>query len=643
MILNLKGKEAVLKVQKFRSLPCVLLIFLAFSVFLDTPPRAAIFINDVALGNVEDSQELASFLENLSQKKIDNGLTNFSPYSLLLIKKSLAALKRKNYDKAELMAEYARKLSPDLPPVYTTIAKVQWSKNKILLHKLIIGYVQAFMKSIQHPEVLAIMIFTTLSVITGAFLLTLGLFAAISMLKYLISAYHDFRHVITDLVPNKALWGIGLIIFMLPLFFGFSIFPVFIYWLILLFSYHSKRERYVITGFIVLFALMPLVISTAGLSIYLPQSGLVRLLWKANQGYWNQNDIDGLEEYYRKYPQEQDVLFTLGLLHKKEKNYRTSEKYYQKLMDLNPADYKAQTNLGNVCFATDRWDAAVEKYKTAISIAPALSAAAHFNLARAYQQKFMFKEAEQELSASKLIDSSRIDEYLKIYSENYNRLLIDETISKKRLLEKLYFLFDQSGDLTGELWRLLFKGVPLPYGPSVVIALLFFSLIFSRKDKLRIAVKCKSCDEPICKRCQSTTAGEMMCYQCLHLLKSKEGSGYSLREATKSKILRHFKTYTRIGSLLSLLFPGAGHIWKGQPIKGSICLFTFFVLLLEVISVFVIEGPWEVVAPSDIAGAVLLIVFLILFWLLLLLEASRIKDKSLEDSLLLRTISKKRD
>lgn len=622
--------------KKFYGLPYVIFFPLLVLTLQSTPLRSEIFINTFTFDKATDPQQLISFLEKIYQRTLDKGIINFPSYSLLLIKETQAALKKQDYQKAEILSNYAQKFSPDLPPVYITKAKVQWSKNKFLIHLPIKGYINTFLKKIQNTEALSFMLFENLSMITLAFLLALFLFSSISMLKYFKLVAHDFRHAVSKAIPDKVFWGIILTIFLLPIFFNFTIFFVFIFWFVLLFTYHSIKERFVIIGFLILFALMPMIISAASFSLYIPQSELTELLDRTNFGYWNQKDIETLENYNRIYPDDQEILFSLGLVHKKEKNYRTAQRYLTKLIAMYPSHYKAHVNIGNVYLATGQWPEAVEQYKEAISIAPTFSSAAHFNLARAYQQKFMFKEAEKELSKAKRINPLRIDGYLKMYSENYNRLLIDETISKRRLWKKGYLSFIEKGELRNDLWNLLFSSIPLSYGTAGILCILFLCLILSRKDRFRIAITCKMCGKPICKKCQKSITGEIMCTQCLGLMQKKGRINYKLREEKISYIKRYQKIQKNIGTILRLFFPGAYHVWKGQTIKGTLCIFLFFILILKVIFAIVLEGPWEFIVSLKVAKITLLVVFLLFFWSLLIIDALKLQVKGIEESLFIK-------
>ena len=610
----------------FFTLFCIVFTAILIPAFQNSTLHAEIYVGDIYLNKISREKSLAASLEKTYQKALDAGITNFTPYSLLLIKESLEKLKDKDYEAAELMAKYAVKLSPDLPIAYSAEAKVRWNKNRLLIHQPIAGFLKSFFKGIKHMGVSPFQLFENLLVISASFLLTLSVFTLISMLKYFSLTYHDLRHIVSKAVPDKALLGIWIVLFLLPFFLGFSVFLVFIFWLLILLGYNDRKGKCVIAGLFLLFSLMPLLVSTTCFSLYVHQSNIVDLLWKANHGYCSQKDVDTLERNSLLYPDDQEILFSLGLLHKKARNHTTARRYYEKLLVINPNHYKACVNLGNVFLATEKWQMAVDKYKEAASGLPQLSAAAHFNLSSAYQQKFMFKEAEQELLEAKEIDRKKIDTQLLIYSENYNRLLIDETITRKNLWKKAYQLFSKDQKASNQLWDLVFRGIQLKHATATMLCLLLLGLIATRESKVRIAVKCKTCGKPVCKRCQRSVSGNVTCYQCLNLYKKHNNTNYSLIEKHKNKIKRHLRIYKNTGTILSIICPGACHIWRGQAIKGSIFLFLFFSLLLKIISAFSFEWPWDFTASFKMPIVILLLIFMGLFWVLSFLDALRVNN-----------------
>ena len=111
--------------------------------------------------------------------------------------------------------------------------------------------------------------------------------------------------------------------------------------------------------------------------------------------------------------------------------------------------------------------------------------------------------------------------------------------------------------------------------------------------------------------------------------------GYALKEEKTSDIKKNFRTQKNIGNVLGLLFPGSCHIWKGQPIKGTIFIFLFFILLLKAVSIALLEGPSEFLGASKIPEVVTILVFLAFFWLFLVIDAFKLKGKELDERLFL--------
>jgi len=606
------------------------------------PLHAQLYADSAALGRISSPGELTAFLEGAYQKSLDRGMPNFIPYALFLIQESQKALNQRKYDHAEIYADYAQKFSPDIPVVYVAGAKARWSKNMLLLNRLAAGYLQAMMKKINpvNIDTLCFFAFSNLAVVIGAFLLSLTVFSCISLVRYFSLAVHDLRHVIMHYVPHSVVYGTALVIFILPLLLGCSLFLSCSIWLILLFSYHTRGERKVIIGLIGgCVIIMPLLIFLLSFAVYMPQSEQIRLLWKVNYGYWNQQDIDDLERLSAKLPQDRELLLSLGIVNKKEGNYRTAQKYYEKLIALNPRDFRARTNIGNLHLAMNNWDAAVAQYEEAIAAEPSLSAAAHFNLARAYQQKFMFKEAEGELEKAKKINRSLVDRYLKIYSENYNRMLIDEVLPARNLWARGYALFIKDPRQVGTAWNLVLLGIPFPYVVPVLLIIFCWSALAARNERLRLATKCQMCGKPLCKRCQRVVTAEIMCVQCLNFLKKQDTLGYKLKEEKVSEIKKHLKTEKRLGGLLCWLVPGAGHIWKGSPTQGIVYLFLFLMLLCKILVLLLFESPLQFIDSFVYGELGVLLVLGALLWLILAGSALQIKNKHLETNVLLKNIA----
>ncbi len=612
------------------------------TVIICAEPQAGIYDTGIVLPQQLQAKELETFLATVHQKALDHGIRNFVPYSLMLINQAQEAVKRQEYAAAQVLANYACLLSPDIPSVYTAQAITQWHANKLDLPSIAQGFAAAFVKSLSplNIEDVSVAVFENAAVLTGGIVLTFCTIALVLLLAHCSLLYHDLRHLISDSIPDFSVGVVVGTLFALPLLCRLSIIWFCAWSLVLLYTYATRHERYVIKGFFALLILaVPLLAAVMGFAKCMTQDETIKLLWKANYGYCDLRDTQLLEKQLEQFPLDDDVLLSLGLLFKKEGGFGSSQKYYEKILSGNRGNYKAAINLGNVCFAQHNWDAANTYYNQAAAMAPAKTAAAHFNLSRIYQSKFMFNESEQALNTAKKLDLARVSSYLKDISDNFNRLIIDETIEVSRLWERGFNLFMETPAYTRDAWQSAVGGICFPYGPFVFLAIILLAVYSAGKDKIRISVRCKLCGMVICRRCQRSACDDLVCAHCQSLLRKQSTMGYGVREDKRNRI-KSYITRKRITiEVLGYVLPGAGHFYAGQTLIGTAGVFVFFMLLLKTSMPLISEGPWSFLLGYRIGACAAYGLLLLLYWCLMAVYVRKIQDRSTEENLLLRIVS----
>jgi tetratricopeptide (TPR) repeat protein len=579
-------------------------------------------------------------LEEAYQCILDAGAKNYTPFSLLLIHESRSALARSDSGRAMLLGEYAADISPDLPPAHLAAARARYGASRLRVQELVFGYAGAWLKKMRHGEALFFMLAIGLCAVLGAFLLTLVLVSSVGLCKYARLMFHDVRHAVPGAVPNVALGGGCVLVLLMPVVCGMSVFWLCPYWLVLLYGYHSAAERRCLSGILTAFAVViPLVAAGIAFSLFVLQSDQLRVLWQAQYDYCDERCVERGEQFLAERPDDVEMLFALGLVHKKQQNYRTSKRYFEMAALRTPGDHRILTNLGNVNLALQQWDQAVERYRAAIALAPDDAAGAHFNYARAFQQKFMFKEAEQQFVRAKRLDHKRIDRYLEIYSENYNRLLIDEVLPKTALLKRAGRLFAGQTAAVDEVYGMFFGGVPVAFAPLIVLFVLAATVYAARQQTFRVARACSLCGKALCKRCQRVITSEVLCTQCHNFLQKQEKLGHSLRAEKVARIMRHVQRISGAGFLLSWTVPGAGHIWKGKPVTGAAMVFFFVFLLLTGVLPWVFEGPWGGRMSARTEWTALLGAVLVGYWFSAAVAAGRVRSREIEDNVALKNIT----
>lgn len=177
-------------------------------------PKAGIYDTGIVLPQSLHAKELESFLTTVHQKTLDHGIRNFVPYSLMLVKHAQEAVKRREYDAAHVLSNYACLLSPDIPPVYTAQAVTQWHSNKLNLPAIAQSFATAFVKSLSpfNIEDLSMAVFENAAVLTGSIVLTFCTIALL-LLAHFSCLYHDLRHSIPDSIPDFSVWVMVITLF----------------------------------------------------------------------------------------------------------------------------------------------------------------------------------------------------------------------------------------------------------------------------------------------------------------------------------------------------------------------------------------------------------------------------------------------
>ena len=622
---------------------CVLALLALLMLAYTTAP-AAVYDSGIVLPRTGDMRALREFLENVQQIRLNNCILNFTPYSLLLVRESQEALARSDFKSADLYAEYACILSPDIVPVYTARADQLWKENKAHWFAVARNLSLAIIYSLSpnNIEDLSQVIFENAAALAGSILLSFCCITLLIILSCLPRLYHDLRHVLSDAVPAFSVRIVLVMLFAAPLIFRVSLIWLCAWALVLLFVYVSRPARQVITALFILFILgIPFLAAIMGFAKCMSQDTVLNLLWKANYGYCDARDTALLENAADLKDLREDIFFSLGLVYKRNGSFDMARKYYDKVLQADPGNYKAAINLGNVYFAQNNRDAAIQQYERATVINSRESAGAYFNLSRVYQQKFMFNESENALNNAKRLDLTRVSLYLKGFTvtDNYNRLVIDETIPVFQLWDKGYKSFSPVSPLVQDIWRSLAGGVPYQNAPFVLIAVLFFMLYWAGNDRIRIAVRCKFCGKPICRRCQHTTVSNMICIYCNTLLQKQSKLGYGVREEKMADIKHYLNLKIMTGLVLGYAVPGAGPFWAGKSVQGSIGILIFFFLIIKTLIPLRLEGPWDFLFGPRVVECSFYAVLLLAYWSGMAWYSRKIPTGSMEESLILKIIS----
>ena len=569
-------------------------------------------------------------LEELYQYKLDHGIKNLSILSAFLIRSSKKYIKKGEIQKAVEYGEYAQLLAPSYPPVYTHLGKVYWSQNRFRIFSIINSWIDLIKASFNNYSFSLFMLANFLLFLLVSVLLTSAIFSVISIYKYFKLLVHDVCHLLPLNLPMNLVFLWGIFIFSLPFFFQLNIIFIFFIWLILLFIYHSKRGQQVVIIFAFFLLLSPFIIQVVSKSVMTSYSGVFYQLYQVNEESWDSETEQELINWTTQNPDDVDALFSLGLLMKREGKYDDAKRYYEKILENDTSDHKVFCNLGNVLLAKGESDSAIENYNKCLNIFPS-SVKSYYNISRAYLLKYMFEESNEYFNKAKEIGSDQVDYYSKIYSNNFNRMVIDETIPTSIFWEETFKLSEEKRQFCSSFWDRFFKGIPYAYWYSTFfVFFILVGLLFVNHHEFGLSISCEYCGCAVCSKCRILAYEDSLCKKCAIIFKSKEDFSMSNREKEKKviQIERFQKRNIYIGRILSMLLPGAGHIWIDQPFKGSVMLFLFFFFLLKL---FYWEGivlnHWLVGQASSYGGIVMVCCLILILYMYSIMNFSRISGR----------------
>ncbi len=116
-----------------------------------------------------------------------------------------------------------------------------------------------------------------------------------------------------------------------------------------------------------------------------------------------------------------------------------------------------------------------------------------------------------------------------------------------------------------------------------VVLLLLLTLALYMSDRLVScrAYRCRRCGEIFCSRCEKRISREEVCLKCFKTLLKTSELGPKERIERILEIQRYRDNRNQSLKILTLIFPGSGHIYYGWSLYGMLLVlsFTFFLFL----------------------------------------------------------------
>jgi len=259
-------------------------------------------------------------------------------------------------------------------------------------------------------------------------------------------------------------------------------------------------------------------------------------------------------------PDDGLVQFGLGWTARRGGHLAAAEDAYRRVVAAWPDDDRALTDLGNVIAIEGRTDEALQCYQRAIQRNP-MNAAAQFNSAQLYTQRFDYQAATEALARASALDFELVRSYQAQASTDGLLPLIDQWLAPVafwRALEHAPMPLEASGALPPTLrghietrgWRFSLA--------AVAIALLGLLAGTWQHKRLHLRV-CNNCGRTVCRRCSQRRREQAFCPGCAAIEAGAETAAFA-RAALQRERQRLGQRRRLVQTALATTIPGFGLI-----------------------------------------------------------------------------------
>jgi tetratricopeptide (TPR) repeat protein len=395
---------------------------------------------------------------------------------------------------------------------------------------------------------------------------------------------HDFEESFGPGRRSLAL-GLAAIILLLPamLFQGWAWLPL--WWLAMLFIYMGWAERIVTLALILLCVVSAPLVKTMESRLRAQQNPLFWASLIALEGGPDTRAVAQLEEAQRANGDDRDFIYLLAAQYKKAGRYEDGAALYREALRSDPKDPIALNNLANLEFAGGEFPAAIARYKQGIESGPPVPLAAtfYYNLSLAHLQRFEYQPAQEAKTQADRLDSSLVHTYDSLWKyDKGDYAVVDLGLSADEVWAKFagatqgIVQKNQAGkgapaaDLQSLLPTLANRLTVFP-----LVALLAIAILRRWRGGKAFTMRCLKCGTPFCRRCHLGQVAGGLCSQCHHLFLVRDGVSGPARNRKLLEVQKEEGRRDRVFRALSLLVPGAGHLYAHRAGMGILLVFVW--------------------------------------------------------------------
>ena len=255
-------------------------------------------------------------------------------------------------------------------------------------------------------------------------------------------------------------------------------------------------------------------------------------------------------------------------------------------LKVDPASYELNVNMGNVYLAQNDTTNAEKYYKAAVDIYPQ-NGTVHYNLSKLYLKLVTLDDASTEFQLAMKLSPDIVEYYSEIMdtsSPNFNRLVIDEQVSKKSYSERYKEYVAGSKNIASKILPVEVKGIEfdkITYVSLILLLVLAFLHIINKS--YAFTTVCQKCGGAVCYKCQRSIKDNKLCSQCYYIIIRREGVDPKSKIVKMLQIKNYIARRLFMARVMSFILPGTGHILKGMTIRGILFLSLFLIFGVYII------------------------------------------------------------
>ena len=516
-------------------------------------------------------------MADLRRMRVERNVEGHATLGLGFVQRGLEKLDAGDRDGAEEAFRSAVAIAPGLPDGHFALARALLKKGPLGVVPSIGETVAGTRAFLDTGRGLA----NARDLLTAAWLafslLLSWLVALVLVLRHGGLLLHDVQEFLGPGRARAAALALCLLALLLPVatFQGWGWLPL--WWMALLFAYLEWSER----GLALVLFVSALTYGPAVTSLEYRLRTLQNPLYHAGlaavEGVPDGAAIARLEQAAAGDPQDRDLAYLLGAARKRSGRYEEAAELYRRMLAESPDDAFARNNLANIEFLRGAFDSALARYRAGTGSAnPEVAATSYYNLSLAHLQKFDYQAYNEARSNADRVARGLVARYDRWKYDTGDYAVVDLGLEPDQVWSKF------AGAASGVAVRNVVGGSPpLPQAGAllsstanrVLGALALFPIVLLVVARLRgpraLTLHCARCGTAFCRRCQLGAASTGQCSQCYHLFVVRDGVSGPARNRKMAEVQESETRRQRVFRALSVVAPGAGHLYSGRTLVGG--------------------------------------------------------------------------